>query len=356
MSWISAITKSKKFHLDRKTGYLLIIISSALAALLHVVGKPLLETSDIDIGLNPVVLAMAIFIINGLFFTPLCKNSGPIRKIGSKNLILLGFIGIAEVLALITYLFGLKDATAINASIFSNGEIIFSLLIAITVFRERLTKKELTPFCMIVFGMILLPIGYDFYQHGLALDDLVFGDLLIIGSGFLYALDINACKYVSNKFDCKRITQLTSFASGGFALLVLLVFQIPIEINLSQLPAIAVLAILGTGISTLFFLLSLKLIGAVRTIMLYSTTSIFGIIFSIILLGEELTIVNIISVTIVMIGIYLLRNRLGGEDSEPVNTSVNIENSNLYKKSMENKRPYPDIFLHKIRYVFAKII
>ena len=37
----------------------------------------------------------------------------------------MGLIGITEVAALITYFYGLSAATAVNASIFSNSEIIF---------------------------------------------------------------------------------------------------------------------------------------------------------------------------------------------------------------------------------------
>jgi len=307
-----------------KLGYCFIIISAALAALFHVIGKPLLGTSGFDYEINPIVLAAVIFLLNGIFFTPLSRNTDSLSKIGGKNLILMIIVGIVEVSALITYFFGLKDSTAVNASIFSNGEVIFSLIIALIVYKEKLQKKELTPFSMILFGMMVLPLGYDFYQHGLTLSSIVFGDMLIIFSGFLYAIDINACKYISDRFDSKRITQITSLASGIFALSLIFAFQIPFDINFEQIPGIAVLAIFGTGISTLFFLIALRLIGAVRSILIYSTTSIFGIIFSAVFLLEEITIVNIISIGMVMVGIYLLRNRLGHETKDQLGSTVSL--------------------------------
>jgi len=106
-------TRSKSF------GYILIILSAAFFALTHVIGKPLLGSGEIQI--NPVALTVAIYFINGLFFTPLARKSIPISKIGLKNLIIIAAIGIAEVSALIIYFYGLEDSTAINASIFSNG-------------------------------------------------------------------------------------------------------------------------------------------------------------------------------------------------------------------------------------------
>lgn len=301
----------------RNRGYYLIIVSAALAALFHVVGKPLLGTSEGEhIGMNPIVLASVIFLLNGLFFTPLSRKTDSFQTIGSKNLILMILVGIAEVSALIVYFFGLKDSTAVNASIFSNGEIIFSLLVAMVFFKERLHKKEYFPFSMILFGMFALPVGYDLYQENMQFSTVVLGDFLIIFSGFLYAIDINICKYISDRFDSKRITQVTSFASGSFALLIVLVFQIPFDVSMSQFPLIAILSILGTGISTLFFLIALRLIGSMRTILLYSTTSVFGILFSNLFLKEEITMIDFVSIITVIAGIYLLRNKLAEEKIE----------------------------------------
>ena len=331
----SIVSRASKHTL----GYILIISSAALFALTHVIGKPLLEDANFGIEINPIALVATIYIINGLFFTPLAKNAEPIKNIGRRNLILITLIGIIEVSALISYFFGLKESTAVNASIFSNGEIIFSLLIAITIFKERLHKKELTPFFMIIFGMMILPISYDFWLHGMALSDLVIGDLLIIFSGLLYAIDVNICKYVSDRVSSNRITQLVSFTAGGFALALLIAFQIPYEITWEQLAPISLIAILGTGLATLFFLISLRLIGAVRTVLIYSTTSVFGIIFSAIILAEQITLINIVSIVTVMTGIYFLRKRFGEEHSE-INQSKIIskeivKNENDYKMKLK---------------------
>jgi len=301
-------------------GYILIIISAVLFALVHVIAKPMLGDSSItsnvlNQGINPIVLAACIYMLNGLFFTPIVKktNSCSIQKLGNKNTILLSLIGIVEVSALIVYLFGLKDTTAVNASIFSNGEIVFSLVIAMMVFREKLRKNELVPFLMIIIGMIILPVTYDLYENDMSMSSLLLGDILIILSGLFYAIDVNLCKYVSNKIDAKRITQITSFASGIFALFILVIFDIPFNVNLNDIPMISILAFAGTGIATLFFVMALKLLGGVRTILLYSTTAIFGIIFSSIILSEEITIMDILSTILVISGIYFMRNKIGNE-------------------------------------------
>jgi drug/metabolite transporter (DMT)-like permease len=296
-------------------GYVFAILAAGLAALMHVIPKPLLESNSGFLEIHPISLACIIYLINGLFFTPFSKNSVPYGKIGRKNLIFIILIGLAEVLGLITYFFGLKDATAANAAVLNNSEIIFSILIAITVLRERLCKKELAPFSIVIIGIAVLPIGFDFYQRGMTVTNLVIGDLLILLSGLFFALDINISKYVSDRLDSKRITQLTSFVAGIFALGLVVFFQIPFDISLDHMPGILISGIAGTGVSTLFFIMALRLIGAVRTTLLYSTSSIFGVVLAGIFLNEALTIVNVISLALVLSGTYLLKEKISGEDS-----------------------------------------
>lgn len=303
----------QNISLSPRWGYGFVIASAALAGLIHSVSKPILGYSNVNtVEINPLTFAAIIFIINGMFFTPIRKN-GQSLKIGNKNYFLLGIIGVIEVLAISTYFFGLKESTAVNASILTNGEIIFSILIALIVFREKLGKKELPYFSLIIIGASLLPIGYDLYQHEMNLTNLVFGDLLILFSGLLYAVDINMCKHMTGMINAKRITQITSFAGGGFALFLILIFQIPFDVSISHIPNIAVVGIFGTGLSTYFFIIALRSIGAVRTILLYSSTSVFGMVFATILLHEVVTLQNILSIALVLCGLYFLRNRLSND-------------------------------------------
>ncbi|MCV0400785.1 MAG: DMT family transporter [Nitrosopumilus sp.] len=322
------------FSKKSKHGYYFIIIAAALSALIHVISKPMLENSEYSVEINPIVMAFLIYFICGIFFTPLTKKSHAISKFGKKDWIFMGFIGGSEISALITYFYGLSTSTAVNASIFSNSEIIFGLIIAMLVFKEKLHIKECIPFSMIIIGMMVIPIGNDLVQNDLRLGNMVTGDLLIIFSGFLYAVDITLCKYVGDRFDVKRVTQIVSFVCATIAISIIALFQIPMDMDLSQLPGIIVMSVLGTGMSTLFFLVGLKLIGAVRTVLLYSTTSVFGVLFSGIILSETITTIDVISLVLVLAGIFLLRNKLAeGEHDE------NTLQENIQEKTPNRSRP-----------------
>ncbi len=297
-------------------GYLVVIIAATLEAFRQVLSKALLVPNDqITTELNPITVSFFIFIINGLFFSTLTRKSGSIKKIRKKDLFFLTLIGIAESSALITYFFGLRDSTALNASVLNNGEIMFSILIAIIIFREKLQKMERIPFAMIIIGMVVLPIGYDFYSNGIMMTKIVFGDVLLLLAGLFWALDINMSHHISSRLGSQRITQLASFLAGLFALCLILGFQIPFKIDITHMPAIAIIGIVSIGMSTALFITGLKLIGAVRTILIYSINSAFGVVFSGVFLHESITMTSIISVSLAFLGIYLLRSRLnsGGQ-------------------------------------------
>lgn len=324
-----------------KYGYYFIILAAALTALIHVISKPMLESSENMIEINPVVMAFLIYFIAGIFFTPIAKKTHSISRFGKKDWMFMGLIGTAEVLALITYFYGLSTSTAVNASIFSNSEIVFALVIAMLVFKERLQIKECIPFSMIIVGMIIIPIGNDLIQNNFSLGHLVTGDLLIIISGALYAIDITLCKYLGDKFDVKKVTQILSFICAAVAISIIAIFEIPMDVDIAQLPGIIIIGALGTGTSTLFFLMALKMIGTVRTVLLYSTTSIFGVLFSGLFLAEAITAVDVLSLSLVMAGIFLLRNRLSGKEEQ----SIEGKSTKALKtrKSVSRKKPISKI-------------
>jgi len=315
---MSALDLIRKSHY----GYYFIILAAALAALIHVICKPMLDGGNSQLEINPIVMAFLIYFICGIFFTPLVKKSPVVSRFTRKDVLFMALIGIAEVSALITYFYGISTSTAVNASIFSNSEIIFSLVIAMMVFKERLRIKECIPFSMIIIGMMIIPIGNDLYQNNLSLGSLVTGDLLIIFSGLLYAVDITLCKYIGERFDVKKTVQITSFICAAITISIIVLFQIPMDVELVQLPSILIMSIIGTGMSTLFFLMGLKLIGAVRTVLLYSTMSMFGILFSGLILSEVITPVDIFSTMLVFAGIFLLRNKLAGKEERVVETEI----------------------------------
>jgi drug/metabolite transporter (DMT)-like permease/Fe-S-cluster containining protein len=299
-----------------QVGYILVILSACFTGIIHSLTKPLLSiASPSGVELNPLVFAVIIYLVNGVFFSPIRKNGPPIHKIKRRDLLLITSIGIAEVSGLVVYFFGLKQTTAVSASILTNSEIVFAVLIALIVFRERLQKNEILPFSAIIAGIFVLPVSYELFQSKLALTNLLYGNLLILLSCAICSIDITLCKYVKG-IDPRRITQLVSFVGAGATLFMIVLFQIPFNVDIRQLPSIVLLGFFGTGMATFLFLTALKLIGTTRTVLLYSTNFAFGVVLAMVFLHESITITNLTSIALASIGIWLLRNRIGGTEND----------------------------------------
>jgi drug/metabolite transporter (DMT)-like permease len=109
--------------------------------------------------------------------------------------------------------------TAADSSLLSNGEIIFSIILALTLFGEKLDHIGYVAMAFVStnleFDMLLLKVNA--------------GNLLVIGATLFWGLDNNISRILSHRMDITRIIQLKSFI-GGFILLVLcLLLGIPVN-------------------------------------------------------------------------------------------------------------------------------
>lgn len=303
-----------KLKLGTTLGFTLAVLAAAFSAMPTVIPKSLMDDATTGgITPNPIMIVFVIYVINGLFFTPIAKNSSPISKIRKKTIFMLILLGVVETTGTLFHTLGLKDTSALNASILSNGETIFAILIGITIFRERLNKKEVLPFLLIVLGTIILPVGSDIYSHGMILSNFVFADVLILLAGLFYCLDTFIAKHIDHSISTKRIVHVMSCSGAVFTLGLMLFLQIPFDISIDQISIAGLTGFLGIGVTMMFFVMALRMIGAVRTVLIYSTGTVFSVIYATTYLAESITMLNIFSLSIVIFGLYSLRTRLGKE-------------------------------------------
>ncbi len=310
----SKLKTKPKIKTSTKIGFIVAILAAAFSALPDVIPKPLLENDLNGIpAIDPIALVFMFYVVNALVFTPLAKNKSPLKKIGKTSLFLLLILGVVECTGTLFYTIGLSETSAVNASILGNSETIFAILIGLTIFRERLHSKEIIPFALIIIGTIMIPIVSDFSEHGLGFSDFVFGDMMILTAGFFYCLDTFIAKHISASISIRRIVQVMSMTGAVLAFSLMIIFQIPLYLDLLQISFMSIIGVLGIGITALFFIIALRLIGAVRTVLIYSANTVFGIIYSGVYLSEAITLFNISSLVIVMFGLFALRSRLAAK-------------------------------------------
>jgi drug/metabolite transporter (DMT)-like permease len=277
-------------------GYISAIIGALLFGSVSTVAKPIVSS------VNPLMLACLVYLISGLAITPVVK---PIKDpMNRKDYSLLLIISISgAVVAPTMFFFGLKLTTAADGSLLSNGEIIFSIILALTLFGEKLNRIGYIAMALILTGVIIVSTNLQFDGSLLKMN---VGNLLIIGATLFWGLDNNISRILSHRIDITRIIQLKSFI-GGFIILVLgLLLGIPVNINLTEIPYILLLGILGFAVSLYFLLQGLSKIGTTNTMLILSLSSVFGLVLAAIFLREHVSIFQIIAAGVMLFGIYLI--------------------------------------------------
>jgi drug/metabolite transporter (DMT)-like permease len=279
--------------------YISAIIAALLFGCVSTVAKPIVST------VNPLMLASLVYLITGLAITPVEKSKLSLSKRDYSLLFITSISGAAIAPAM--FFSGLKLTTAANGSLLSNGEIIFSIILALTLFGEKLNRIGYVAMALILTGVIIVSTNLEFDRSLLKVNA---GNLFIIGATLIWGLDNNTSRILSHRIDITRIIQLKSFI-GGFIILVLgLLLGIPVNINLTEIPYILLLGILGFAVSLYFLLQGLSKIGTTNTMLILSLSSVFGLVLAAILLHEHISIFQIIAAGIMLFGIYLInRNR-----------------------------------------------
>jgi len=312
---------------NERIGYVSAIIAAMLFGSVSTITKPVLE------DLNALSVSSLTYIIAGLSLIPFLKfsftnsnsNSNSNDTLENTNntlnkkrkwwtynrksyflLLLTSLCG--AVIAPSLFFYGLSNTSASDSSILINGEVLFSILLAIVFFNERLIRREIIALMLVLVGIVILTTNMQFLSSN-SFVEFNIGNILIVGSTLFWALDNNISKILSKTIHIPKIIVLKTLIGGSLLfILTMIIFGIEVfEVNIVHIPYLVFAGSMGFGASLFFFLHSLKRIGTIKTILLFSTSSIFGMIFAKVFLNENITVYQIIAVGVILGGLYLIK-------------------------------------------------
>ena len=288
-------------------GYISAIIGALLFGSVSTVAKPIVSS------VNPLLVSCLVYLISGMVITPVVKRvKYSVRRSDYLLLLMTSIFGAA--IAPVMFFFGLKLTTAIDSSLLSNGEVIFSILLALTIFGEKLNRIGYIAMALVLAGVIIVTTNLQFDSSLLKINA---GNVLIIGATLFWGLDNNISRILTHRIDITKIIQLKSFIGGIILLALTASLGISLSINLIEIPYILLLGIVGFAASLYFVLEGLRRIGTTHTLLILSLSSVFGMFLAAIFLHEPITIFQIIAVGIMVSGIYLI-NRNNMHDSSKI--------------------------------------
>ncbi|CUR51454.1 Putative drug/metabolite transporter [Nitrosotalea devaniterrae] len=280
-------------------GYLSALLASVLFGAVPTIAKPIIS------NINVLLLSSIAYLIAALVFTPISKKSKIL--LSKKDYVILVAISVCGAAAApYLYFVGLHQSSATDTSLLSNVEIMFTVLFGLLFFKERLKPIGFVSVALVLLGVVIITTNIKFSGSILQLNA---GHFFILGAMALWALDNNLSRIISTKMDTARLVQLKSAIGGSILLGTILVLQIPLVISTEQIPYVILLSAIGFGGSLYFFLQSLKRIGTIRTIMIFSMSSVFGLVFASVFLHEQVSLYQISAIAIMLTGIYTINRK-----------------------------------------------
>ncbi|MGB8188857.1 MAG: DMT family transporter, partial [Nitrososphaeraceae archaeon] len=278
-------------------GYGSAILSAALFGPISTVAKPVLTSID------PIVLSSLVCLIAGLVFTPIARQTKFKRLSRKYYFLILATAVCGAAIAPVLFFLGLTQTTAADTSLLANGETVFSILFATLIFRERLRPIGYIAVCVILFGVFIVTTNLEFDNSMFALDS---GKLLIIGATMIWGFDNNICLIITKQIEVSRLVQIRSLIGGSILFLTVLVFRLPFNIQLTQIPSVVILGVFGFALSLFLYWHSIKRIGVVKASSIVSLSAAFGLVFAAIFLKETISLYQVIAVAIMLLGIRLM--------------------------------------------------
>jgi drug/metabolite transporter (DMT)-like permease len=289
-------------------GYFAAIGAAFLGGLLPTLSKPILGI------VSPIFFTGLVTLAPAVLFTPVSLQSKENKHIRKQGFVILAATAIAGgLVAPFIYFVGLQQTTASDAALLSNGEMVFTVLIATLFFGERLSKKGFFALTVLAIGIITVITDLQFSNLSFTAP----GHILILTATFLWGVDNNVTSAITERVNVARIIQIKALISGAGLLLIAFLLHATSS-SLAEVIYVFLFGIFIFSGTAYLSIESLKRLGAITTTIIFPISSVFGLIFAYVLLHENITFLQVGSVVVIMFGIYIL-TRKGSVVREGIN-------------------------------------
>jgi drug/metabolite transporter (DMT)-like permease len=276
-------------------GYIYAIIGAICGGSTTTLTKILLENN------GPVAITGLAFSLSGLMLLLYRPRLKPAR--GSVPFLLfMGLVGAAA--SPLMYTFGLSQTTAVNAALLANGEVLFTTFIAFSVLGERLMRAQAVQGLLIVAGLVVVSTDLDI-SHVVFLQGVV-GNVLVLGSTVGWAVENNVIVVATRSFEVPSLSKFRNLIGGIVVLVFMILGGYAFDFTPYDDLVLVLLAIALAG-ATVLFMAALKRLGAIRMILVWSSSTVFGAAFAFVFLGEQITIGQLAGGALILLGVYLFR-------------------------------------------------
>lgn len=281
----------------RKTGIAFAILAAALYAVNAPFSKILLDyvPSTLMAGLLYLGAGMGMALIAAA--RKISKKKPSETKLTAKELPYTAAMVLLDIAAPILLLFGLNLTTAANASLLNNFEIVATALIALAVFKEKISPRLWFGIGFVTVSCIVLSVddmsGFHFS----------FGSLLILLACVCWGIENNCTRKISSK-DPLEIVLIKGIFSGAGSLVIGLAAGERITVWWS-VPAVLGVGLVAYGLSIFFYVYAQRTLGAARTSAYYAVAPFIGTALSLVIFKDLPGYRYFIALGLMIVGAWL---------------------------------------------------
>lgn len=284
-------------HRTKVNGMVFAILAAALYAISTPVSKLLLNEMDPTILAGLLYLgAGAGMLVIGLVEYGLGHRQEE-RKLERSDLpYIIGMVAL-DIAAPICLLAGLNRTNASTAALLNNFEIVATALIALALFKEKITGKLWCAIILVTASSIMLSI------EDVSSIKLSPGSLLILLACVCWGLENNCTRKLSAKNPIHIVT-IKGFGSGAGALGI----GLAAGNMLPDAGAVLLSLLLGFvayGLSIFFYIYAQRDLGAAKTSTFYAAAPFVGTLLSLVFLGEHPNAMFYCALAVMLAGAYL---------------------------------------------------
>lgn len=288
------------------------VFFAILAAVLYAVNSPFSKLLLVKIP--PTMLAALLYLGAGagLFIVGIIQRKNGISKkempLTKKELPFVVGMVVLDIAAPILLMIGLTMTSAANASLLNNFEIVSTSIIALSVFKEAISKRLWAGIILITISSALLSL------EDLSVFSFSAGSAFVLLACVCWGFENNCTRNLSAK-NPLEIVVIKGFGSGMGSLVIAAVIG---EFSLDPLYDLIAL-LLGFsayGLSIFFYIYAQRYLGAAKTGAYYAVSPFIGTLLSLVIFGEPLRAIYIIAFVIMTLGTYFVTTDNGRKNNE----------------------------------------
>lgn len=282
-----------------KKGIALAILAAALYALNAPLSKLLLEY------MPPMLMAGLLYLGAGVGMAvmALCRKIAKKevfeRRLTRAELPFTIAMIVLDTAAPILLMLGLSYTSAANASLLNNFEIVATAVIALVIFKEKISARLWCGICLVTLSCMLL----SFESLSLSFS---YGSLFILAACVCWGLENNCTRRLSAN-DPLQIVLLKGIFSGLASVTIGLCVGERTASPVTVIPVLA-LGFVAYGLSIFFYVYAQRFIGAARTSAYYAVSPFIGALLSLLIFRELPPFIYFFALAIMAVGAVLCAN------------------------------------------------